>query len=256
MTATEALSAELEDYLESIARLIRDRGRARVRDIAAGLSVHKSTVTAALHSLADKGLIDYTPYSLPTLTRAGSQVADRVQRQHDVLKRFLCDVLLVDAGLAETNACRIEHAVDKAVLEHLTRFMDFVQCCPRGGAKWIRGYEHSCDSDPTRDKCERCMEIALQEFRAGRNTAREETFTMTLDKLRSGQRARIHRVGRADPVTRRLVDMGVVPGTAVEVVKVAPLGDPIEIKVKGYSLTLRKEEAATITVEPVAEAAP
>ena len=171
MTATEPLSAELEDYLESIARLIRDGGQARVRDIAEGLSVHKSTVTAALHSLAGKGLVNYAPYSSPTLTRAGGQMADRVQQRHDILERFLRDVLFVAPELAEANACRLEHAVDKAVLERLTRFMDFVQRCPRGGTKWIRGYEHSCASDTAGDKCKRCMEIALRDFRAGRNTA-------------------------------------------------------------------------------------
>jgi Fe2+ transport system protein FeoA len=46
-----------------------------------------------------------------------------------------------------------------------------------------------------------------------------------------------------------MADMGMIRGTPVEVVKVAPLGDPIEIKVRGYNLSLRKDEAAAITVE-------
>ena len=50
-------------------------------------------------------------------------------------------------------------------------------------------------------------------------------------------------------VHRRILDMGVVSGTQIEVQRVAPLGDPIEIKIKGYNLTLRKEEAANIEVE-------
>jgi Fe2+ transport system protein FeoA len=50
-------------------------------------------------------------------------------------------------------------------------------------------------------------------------------------------------------VNRRILDMGVVPGTPVEVERVAPLGDPIQIMVKGYRLTLRKNEAANIQVE-------
>ena len=72
----------------------------------------------------------------------------------------------------------------------------------------------------------------------------------TLDELQPGQRAKIVRVGSAGALKRRIVDMGVGRGTPVEVIRVAPLGDPIEIKVKGYNLTLRKEEAAAISVEP------
>ena len=57
---------------------------------------------------------------------------------------------------------------------------------------------------------------------------------------------RVRGVGRTN---KRIADMGVVPGTPVEVERIAPLGDPIDIKVKGYHLSLRKKEAAAITVE-------
>lgn len=71
----------------------------------------------------------------------------------------------------------------------------------------------------------------------------------TLDQLKPGQEGTIVRVGSTGPIRRRIVDMGVVRGTPVKVIKIAPLGDPIEVKVKGYSLSLRKEEAAAISVE-------
>ena len=59
------------------------------------------------------------------------------------------------------------------------------------------------------------------------------------------------RVGGKGPVKRRMMDMGLVPGTDVAVVRVAPLGDPIEFTVKGYSLSLRKSEAEAIQVEVI-----
>ena len=71
----------------------------------------------------------------------------------------------------------------------------------------------------------------------------------TLDKLKPGQKARVVRVGSNGPIKRRIADMGVIRGTAVEVVRIAPLGDPIEVQVKGYRLSLRKGEAAQIAVE-------
>jgi len=70
-----------------------------------------------------------------------------------------------------------------------------------------------------------------------------------LSDLKPGQRGTISKVGGSGDIRRRILDMGVVPQTEVEVERVAPLGDPIEVKVKGYHLSLRKEEAANIYVE-------
>lgn len=71
----------------------------------------------------------------------------------------------------------------------------------------------------------------------------------SLKELKSGDKGKIVKVGGAGGVHRRLLDMGVVSGTDVEIKRVAPLGDPIVIRVKGYQLTLRKEEASNIYVE-------
>ena len=72
---------------------------------------------------------------------------------------------------------------------------------------------------------------------------------MTLADLKPSQTARIVRVGNIGPLRRRIVDMGVVTGSEVTLIKVAPLGDPLEVKIKGYNLTLRKEEAEAIAIE-------
>jgi ferrous iron transport protein A len=71
----------------------------------------------------------------------------------------------------------------------------------------------------------------------------------TLDQLTAGQRAKVTGVGGEGPVRRRIMDMGVVKGVEVEMVKVSPLGDPVEYRVRGYSLSLRKSEAQLIEVE-------
>jgi ferrous iron transport protein A len=70
-----------------------------------------------------------------------------------------------------------------------------------------------------------------------------------LARLALGETARIKAIGASGPMKRRLMDMGLVPGELVKVVKVAPLGDPIEVTVKSYSLSLRKKEAESIVVE-------
>ena len=72
---------------------------------------------------------------------------------------------------------------------------------------------------------------------------------MTLDKLPLGQEAVITDVGGEGALRCRLLDMGLIPKTRVRVEKVAPLGDPLELRVRGYSLSLRKEDAGKIEVE-------
>ncbi len=74
---------------------------------------------------------------------------------------------------------------------------------------------------------------------------------MTLDKLRVGSSAVITEVGGDGALRCRLLDMGLIPRTQVTLQKVAPMGDPIEIRVRGYELTLRLEEAGKIKVEEV-----
>ena len=72
---------------------------------------------------------------------------------------------------------------------------------------------------------------------------------MTLDKLPLGQEAVITAVGGEGALRCRLLDMGLIPKTRVRVEKVAPLGDPLELRVRGYSLSRRKEDAGKIEVE-------
>ena len=70
----------------------------------------------------------------------------------------------------------------------------------------------------------------------------------TLNELKVGETGKIVRLNGEGAVKRRMMDMGLTKGTEVTVRKVAPLGDPIELTVRGYELSIRKSEAATIEV--------
>lgn len=72
---------------------------------------------------------------------------------------------------------------------------------------------------------------------------------MTLDLLKPGEGGKIISVNGEGTLRLRLLDMGLIPRTKVRVQKIAPLGDPIQILIRGYDLTLRKEDAAMIDVE-------
>lgn len=74
----------------------------------------------------------------------------------------------------------------------------------------------------------------------------------TLDEIKIGSIARVLQIGGEGALRRRLLDMGLTPKTNVMVRKVAPMGDPIEINLRGYSLTIRVEDARKIGVEVLA----
>lgn len=73
---------------------------------------------------------------------------------------------------------------------------------------------------------------------------------MTLDNLKAGNSAVIINVGGTGALRRRLLDMGLTPKTLVKVRKIAPMGDPMEIYLRGYVLTIRAEDAAKIEITP------
>ena len=72
---------------------------------------------------------------------------------------------------------------------------------------------------------------------------------MTMDELKPGQSAFIRAVGGDGALRHHLLDMGLTPQTEVMLQKIAPMGDPIQIQVRGYELTIRREDAAKIALE-------
>jgi Fe2+ transport system protein FeoA len=92
------------------------------------------------------------------------------------------------------------------------------------------------------------MDIKARGHAAAAAAARSERNATTLNALPYGVEARVVSVDGESAVARRLMEMGVVPGAPVCVIKAAPLGDPIEVRVRGYHLALRRAEAQTISV--------
>jgi len=124
------LTSSMEDYLEAVLGLQCEGGAARVRDIAGRLDVSMSAVTAAMRALAARGLVHYDPYRQVPLTEPGRRAAEEITDRHQVLRRFLTKVLGLSPAVAEANACRMEHVVDKAVLDRLAAFGRFVAAWP------------------------------------------------------------------------------------------------------------------------------
>jgi DtxR family Mn-dependent transcriptional regulator len=153
------LSESLEDYLEIILALEKSNKVARVKDIAVEMGVLRGSVTVALKSLGEKGLIHYKPYSFITLTRKGATVAKKIARRHSIIKDFLVNVLQIDDEAAETNACRMEHAMDQAAVERLVRFIEHIHLCPRTDNDWKQSFvEYYANEKHDRQKCKKCLD--------------------------------------------------------------------------------------------------
>lgn len=155
------LSASLEDYLEIIYHIVAEKQVARAKEIATRLKVSRSSVTEAFRSLSQKGLINYAPYEVITLTPAGERAARDVIQRHRALKDFFLQVLAVDEELAEDGACQIEHTAPREIIERLTLLMKFIDECPRGGDDWIKKFNRSCHTTKSADKCRECISECL-----------------------------------------------------------------------------------------------
>lgn len=135
-------TASMEDYLESVA-MLRSRGKAvRVKEISAALGVKMPSVTAALKRLSEEGLVVHERYGRVKLTAAGEKAAKKVFRRHEILRRFLGAVLGIDPETAKEDACRMEHAISAASLERLSKFLSFVESCPRNEPPWLGNYRY------------------------------------------------------------------------------------------------------------------
>jgi len=171
MTEQELISAKLEDYLVAISNLVARNRVARVSDIAQAMSVQMPTVTGALKHLAEHGLVHYEPYQFVTLTDQGAEIASGMIRRHEVLRKFLADVLRLPAETAERDACGMEHALSDHSLRHLIRFLEFIESCPRAGSSLIDKFRASCAAGP---ECPDCIAACLQRFEASAASAGAE----------------------------------------------------------------------------------
>jgi DtxR family Mn-dependent transcriptional regulator len=119
-------SESRQSYLQVILELEALQKVARTKDIADRLKIQRGSVTGALKSLEEKGLIRYQPYAFITLTDSGKTIAEEIAHRHRVLKDFLLNVLQVDEPTAETTACRMEHVIDRTTVDRLVCFIEYI----------------------------------------------------------------------------------------------------------------------------------
>lgn len=221
MKKSEQLSENLEDYLEAISALSENEAGVRPSDIAEELKVKRPSVTAALNSLADKGLVEYEKYKPVTLTKEGKKLASAVQKKHTLLKNFFTDILGVETSEADFAACKMEHAINDTIMRKLSRFIKGLNPCNE--------CEHG--SDGTCSKGGGCP------------------LAVPLSSLAVGERALVLCVDKSVGDVARFAGMGLVIGSTVEILRIAPLGDPVVLGVRGSEISLRRSQLSPIMVK-------
>lgn len=159
------LSESMEDYLEAILAILREKQAVRVKDIGRRLGVSSPSVTGALRSLSAKGLVNYVPYDVITLTEEGRAAAEDVARRHRVLQRFFTQVLKAGEVEAGEAACRMEHALSPGLMQRLTGFLRLVDTCPDGGDEWMCGVIRTLGEVDDPEGCRACVERCLAKYR-------------------------------------------------------------------------------------------
>lgn len=137
------LSSSMEDYLEAIAALKKENDIARVRDISRMLGVKSSSVNSALRTLSKKGLVRHEKYGYVNLTPTGEEIARKVQGRHDILLKFLTEILNINDDEALQDACKMEHAISSKTFDRLTKFIQFVEPGLNSGRpQWLKSFKH------------------------------------------------------------------------------------------------------------------
>jgi DtxR family Mn-dependent transcriptional regulator len=210
------LSETQEDYLLDILEQTTKHTVARIKDIANSRSVSLPTVVSAIKTLAAKNIIHHEKYGYITLTDYGIELAKNLlERKKNILK-FLTFTLGVQEDIAIIDAHKLEHDLSKQTYESLMKLTEFLDANPH-------------------------IKEQFEKF------SKKEAY-MRLNEINVGETAKIVKIENS-PIKSKLLSMGTTPGTVIKVEKVAPLGDPIEVTLLGYHLTLRKDEAEKIIVE-------
>lgn len=118
------MTSSLEDYLEAVFVISKEKGNVRITDIADFLSVSKPSVNRAIKTLAQNGYLDHVTYGNIEITPQGESYAANVLRRHKLIKHFLIDTLGVDDKTAEHDACQMEHVMSPSTIEKLYEYLE------------------------------------------------------------------------------------------------------------------------------------
>ena len=217
-TGTAELSVAVQDYLKAIYSLESAGERVTTSALASRMRVSAPSATAMTKRLAELGLVERAPYKGVALTETGRRGALEVLRHHRLLERYLADRLGFSIDEVHVEAELLEHALTEELEAKIDAELGFPTRDPHG------------DPIPDRD-------LRLE---AGRER--------TLLDFPPGQIAAVSRVPDGDPeLLRYLTGLGLVPGSDVELVSLAPFGGPVTVRTARGDHAISRELADRIS---------
>lgn len=241
-----SLTPTLEDYLEAIYRICSFNKVARSMEIADKLNVKRSSVTVALRSLSEKGLINYQARSFVTLTEEGLFAARCVDNKHHILSDLFTTLLAMTSEEADKAACGMEHGMTAEVCRKMAALLKVLDNDKETAKKITQSVplfekqidcKHDCGYNSPTDTID--------------DNADDQNMNYDLNSLKPGERGVIIMILGSGSLKKRLQEMGVTRGQEILVVRAAPLDDPIEIQVRNFYLSLRREEASLVIIKKV-----
>ena len=219
MPTTSELTEAVQDYLKAIYALESRGERVTTSALASRMRVSAPSATAMTKRLAELGLVERAPYRGVALTDDGRLSALEVLRHHRLLERYLADRLGLALDEVHAEADRLEHALSEELEAKIDAELGYPTHDPHG--------------DPIPDA----------ELRV--NASRERTLV----DLEPGERASVSRVPDGDPeLLRYLTELGLVPGSAIEMLILAPFGGPITVRTRTGDHPISRELADRVDV--------
>jgi DtxR family Mn-dependent transcriptional regulator len=126
------LSYEAEEYIEAIYKIQKRSGVAKTKQLAEELHVVPGSVTNTIEHLEKHGMVEHKPYKGVKLTAKGERLALDILRRHRLAERLLTDILNAEWSTVHENACKLEHALTKDVIQLLEKRLGNPKVCPHG----------------------------------------------------------------------------------------------------------------------------
>jgi DtxR family Mn-dependent transcriptional regulator len=236
------MSNSTEEYLEALYTLTKDGETASTTAISKRLKVAPASVTEMLGKLSDEGYVNYQPYQGVTLTSKGFKMAEKMARKHRLLERFLHDMLGIGKSKIHDEACAMEHALSDETARALCQTLRYPDKCP----------DDENPIPPCDLKFSSCEECRKWEGKSLERVSRRKASVVSISTLKEREEGKIAFIRGDNRVLRRLLDMGLTPGTKISIARIAPLKGPVEISVRGSKLALGEEVACNVFVEKTA----
>jgi DtxR family Mn-dependent transcriptional regulator len=238
MSNNEKLSANIEEYLESIYKISQSEESVKTSRISKDLGITAASVSEMLKRLDKMGYVEYSQYKGVKLTGKGLKIAKNITRKHRLLERFLHDILKLKDHFLHDQACEMEHTLSDDAERALCQILEHPDKCP--GDSVIP----ACDLKFT--TCEECMQ--RQEEEVNEVGKRHENLIPIME-LEKQQKGKVSFIRGDYKVIRRLLDMGITIGASISVIKIAPLSGPVEVAIRGSKLAIGRDIACNVFVE-------